>query len=49
MKKKIYTTPCIEQVEIMLEQCIASSTPEEEAEVSGVTPDPWNEGNTGWW
>lgn len=48
MKKNIYTTPCIEQVEIVLEQCIAAST-KDDAEVSGVTPDPWEEGNTGWW
>jgi len=48
MKKKIYTTPCIEQVEIMLEQCIASSTPDD-AEVSGIDPTDWNQGNTNWW
>lgn len=48
MNKKIYTTPCMEQVELMLEQCIAAST-SEDADVSGITPDPWREGNTNWW
>ncbi len=48
MKTKIYTTPCIEQVEIMLEQCVAASSAED-AEVSGISPDPWTEGNTNWW
>ena len=48
MNKNIYISPCIEQVEIVLEQCIASSTPDD-GKVSGVTPDPWKEGNTDWW
>ncbi len=48
MKKKIYTTPCLEQVEIMLEQCIAGST-NEDGKVSGTIPDEWKEGNNGWW
>ena len=48
MKQKNYITPCIEQVEIMLEQCIAASM-SEDAEVSGVSPDQWEEGNTNWW
>lgn len=47
MNKKIYTTPCMEQVELMLEQCIAASTTE--TAVSGIDPEPWTEGNTDWW
>lgn len=48
MNKKIYTTPRIEQVEMMLEQCIAASV-SDDAEVSGINPEPWTEGNTNWW
>ena len=48
MKQEIYTTPCIEQVEIMLEQCIAARV-SDKAEVSGVSPENWEEGNTNWW
>ena len=44
MKQEIYTTPCIEQVEIMLEQCIAASV-SDKAEVSGVSPENWEEEN----
>lgn len=48
MKKKIYITPCVKQVEFVPESCLASSTAEE-SEVDVVTPDPWKEGNVNWW
>lgn len=53
MKKKNYISPCMMQVEWHLEAfCLAASGSEgsEGPEVgSGVSPDPWKEGNTNWW
>ena len=48
MEKKNYNSPCMDQVEIMPEACIAASAAES-AEVQGVNPAPWEEGNTNWW
>ena len=48
MKKNLYIAPCVEQVELMLEACIASSTTES-ADVHGILPAPWGKGNEDWW
>ena len=49
MNKKIYMTPCADYIEFVPESCLATSSPEEDAEVNGVSPDPWEKGNENWW
>lgn len=49
MKKSIYTTPAIEQIELLLEQCIAASTTQQgHYDVTGVDPQDWQKGNENW-
>lgn len=48
MKKKIYMVPSIDYIEFVPESSILTSSPEN-AEVEGVTPDPWEKGNENWW
>lgn len=50
MEKRNYISPDIAQVEFAQEAlCIAASTTEGTVIDSGISPDPWQEGNTDWW
>lgn len=50
MKMKTYISPCMTQVEWALESFCLTASGAEEGEInSGVSPDPWKEGNTNWW
>lgn len=50
MKKTTYISPDMTQVELATEAvCIASSGTEEAGIDSGISPEPWKEGNTNWW
>ncbi len=50
MEKKNYISPCMVQVEWAFEALCLTASGTEEAEVnSGISPEPWIEGNTNWW
>lgn len=50
MKRITYISPCMTQVEWALEAfCLTASGNEEGTVDSGISPDPWKEGNTNWW
>lgn len=50
MEKKNYVSPCMMQVEWAPEAFCLTASGAEEGEInSGLSPDPWKEGNLNWW